>query len=300
MVVKHEVSLSYLVPSYNHGKYILELLESIRLDMLHLSVPAELIIVDDGSKDNSETVIRQWIEENNYRIKIKCVFLPENKGIPAVFNKLITLSSGEFLRFSGSDDILVQGSTQKLLEVFTGRESLVCVFGDGNVIDHYGRMIDVSSIAFHGGNVARLADSKNLKTELIQNWCLAGPSFLIRKNHYDRMHYDESLKIDDYDLYLSLLENSEAVAFLNVIVCQYRIHDSNTSKTKDVKKRIDNMDSFLKIVDKYIDRGVLRNELISVKYKTMAKIRFLQKKYLSVVLYMSVYGVFKFRYILKK
>lgn len=296
----NEVSLSYLVPSYNHGKYILELLESIRLDMLHLSVPAELVIVDDGSKDDSEKVIRQWVADNEYHINVTCVFLPENKGIPAVVNKLVTLSSGEFLRFSGSDDILVQGSTQKLLDVFFGRDRLACVFGDASVIDHHGQIINSSSISFHGGNVARLTNSKMLKAELIQNWCLAGPSFLIRKNHYERMRYDESLKIDDYDLYLSLLERSGAVTFLNFIVCRYRVHDSNTSKTRDVEKRIDNLDSFLKIVDKYIDRGVLKDELIFVKYKTMAKIRFLQKKYLSVVLYMTVYGILKFRHMLKK
>lgn len=296
----NEVYLSYLVPSFNHGRYILELLESIRIDMLHLSVPAELIIVDDGSKDDSGKVIRKWVAVNENYINITCVFLPENKGIPAVFNKLVTLSSGEFLRFSGSDDILVRGSTQKLLDVFYGRDRLTCVFGDGSVIDHRGQIINSSSIAFHGGNVARLTNSKMLKVELIHNWCLAGPSFLIRKSHYERMRYDESLKIDDYDLYLSLLERPGSVDFLNFIVCQYRVHDSNTSKTRETKKRIDNLDSFLKIVDKYIDRGVLKDELISVKYKTMAKIRFLQRKYLSVVFYMAIYGILKFRFVLKK
>jgi hypothetical protein len=212
----------------------------------------------------------------------------------------VTLSSGEFLRFSGSDDILVQGSTQKLLDVFFGRDHLACVFGDASVIDHHGQIINSSSIGFHGGSVARLTNSKTLKSELIQNWCLAGPSFLIRKNHYQCMRYDESLKIDDYDLYLSLLERAGAVTFLNFIVCRYRVHDSNTSKTRDVKKRIDNLDSFLKIVNKYIGREVLKDELILVKYKTMAKIKFLQKKYFSVVLYMTVYGISKFRHMLKK
>ena len=244
MIEENKISLSYLLPSYNHGIYILELLESIRLDMLHLSVPAELVIVDDGSKDNSEAVIRKWVKAHEKCIKIRCVFSPENKGIPAVFNKLVALSSGEFLRFSGSDDILVQGSTQKLLDVFSAKDSLACVFGDASVINHCGEIVNPSSIAFHGGSVSRLSDLKLLKAELIQNWCLAGPSFLIRKNHYEYMHYDESLKIDDYDLYLSLLESPESVEFLNFIVCRYRVHDSNTSKTRDVKKRIDNLDSF--------------------------------------------------------
>ncbi len=47
------IAISYLIPSYNHAHYLPLLLESIRLDIDRLEVPAEVIIIDDGSSDDS-------------------------------------------------------------------------------------------------------------------------------------------------------------------------------------------------------------------------------------------------------
>lgn len=300
MIEKNKKVISYLVPSYNHGKYVLALLESIKTDIQNLSESAEIVILDDGSKDASPIIIEEWVNANKNDIQIAFIILSKNEGIPAVINKLIALSNGIFLRFSGSDDLLVHGSTQKMLESFAGRPSVFCVFGDAIVIDTDGNAIYASSIAYHGGKAVRLANPERLKKELIQNWCLAGPSFLIRKSHYEVMRYDESLKIDDYDLYLSLLEMPGSIAFLNAAVCKYRIHDSNTSKTKNIQKRIENLSSFLKIIDRYIERGVLANDLTPVKYKTIAKIKFLKNNYAISILYLIYYGVSKIQYFFKK
>lgn len=288
--------VSYLVPSYNHDKYILTLLDSIKLDIQNLSESAEVVIVDDGSTDTSAAIIEEWVKANKNDIAIAAIFLPKNVGIPAVFNKLVALSSGVFLRFAGSDDLLVQGSTRRMLESFAGRPDVFCSFGDAIVIDGDNNTIHESSIAYHGGSVDKLSSPGKLRKELIQNWCLAGPSFLIKKSHYETMKYDESLKIDDYDLYLSLLEKPGSIVFLNAIVCKYRIHDSNTSKTKNNKKRIENLDSFLKIINKYIDRGELKSELISVRYETIAKIHFLKKNYLSAAFSLVCYGISKIKH----
>ena len=293
MTEKSRKIISYVVPSYNHEKYVLALLESIKLDIGDLCESAEIIIIDDGSRDTSPVIINQWVKANKDHIQITFIALSENEGIPAVFNKLVDLSNGIFLRFAGSDDLLVQGSTRKLLDSFLGRPSAFCSFGDAVVIDGNDRIIHTSSIEYHGGTRAKLSDVNTLKRELIQNWCLAGPSFLIRKSHYDVMKYDESLKIDDYDLYLSLLERPDAVVFLNTIVCRYRIHDSNTSKTKNNQKRIDNLQSFLKIIDRYIKKDTLTNDLIPVKYKTIAKINFLKCSYLVSIVYLIYYGISK-------
>ena len=300
MIEKNKKVISYLVPSYNHDKYVLALLESIKTDIQNLSESAEIVIVDDASKDASPVIIEEWVEANKNDIQIKFIILPKNEGIPAVFNKLVTLSNGIFLRFSGSDDLLLHGSTQKLLDTFSGRPNVFCAFGDAIVIDSNDNTIHTSSIAYHGGTAVRLANPERLKRELIQNWCLAGPSFLIRQSHYEVMRYDESLKIDDYDLYLSLLEKPGSVAFLNTAVCKYRIHDSNTSKTKNIQKRIENLSSFLKIIDRYIERGVLTNDLTPVKYKTIAKIKFLKNNYAISILYLIYCGVSKIQYFFKK
>jgi glycosyltransferase involved in cell wall biosynthesis len=288
-------TISYLVPSYNHAKYLLILLESIKSDIQSLSVPAEVVIVDDGSTDNSAELIEIWVKKNKENIDINVYISPVNKGIPATFNNLVDMSSGDFLRFSGSDDILVQGSTQKLLEAFSHSPSLICTFGDATVIDGDGKTTHISSIAYHGGSIAKISNSITVANELINHWCLAGPSILIKKSHYENMRYDESLNIDDYDLFMSLLEIKNSVLFIDAIVCNYRVHGANTSKTHNIAKRIDNLSSFLGIIEKYMHRGLLRNALISVKYKTIAKIFYLKKNYLVASKYLIISYFFGFK-----
>lgn len=271
--------ISYLIPSYNHASYLPDLLESIRLDILELKVVAEVIIIDDGSQDQSLSLIETWADKNDDYFTIK-VIAQENKGITKVLNDLISLAEGEYIRLGASDDKIIPGSTQFLYDTFMKDKALLCAFGDGYVIDANNKVIHRSSVAYHHGNTKRLLDPKTFVKELVQNWCLAGPTLLIKKEHYKTMHYDENSNIDDYDLFLSLLAKPGAVAYVDRIVCCYRIHLTNTSKTKNTEKRIANIRNFLDIIHRYIDKEPLKTCLMPMKYKTKAKLYFLQKKYI--------------------
>lgn len=281
--------ISFLVPSFNHDKYILELLESIKKEVLSLSVLSEVIIIDDCSSDNSKNIISKWEEENSSIFPIIFLSSDVNKGIAATFNDLIAISNGEYCRFCGSDDVIINGGTQKLLNEFAKSEKILCCFCDGVVIDDMDKVISDSSIDFHGGNVDRLSSQEYMASELIQNWCLAGPSFLVKKKFYECMRYDESLKIEDYDFYLTLLEIEGALSFVNEKLCYYRVHNKNTSKTKNKSKRIENLNSFLSIVNRHLEKKALNKYLLPVKYKTEAKINFLEKKYYHAVFFLCKY-----------
>ena len=60
--------ISVIVPVYNTEKYVEKCLKSIAEQKMN---DLEIIIVNDGSTDNSETIIKQWIEKNKENIKIK-------------------------------------------------------------------------------------------------------------------------------------------------------------------------------------------------------------------------------------
>jgi glycosyltransferase involved in cell wall biosynthesis len=294
MGVGMTVMVSYLVPSYNHEKYIFFLLESIKLDIEQLAVVAEIIIIDDGSLDNSRAIIQSWAE--TYKEKFKIIYqFQENKGIASVLNRLIDLASGQYLRLCASDDVIVTGSTKLLLQQFKYKQDLRCVFADGRVIDEFGNLIHQSSIAFHRGSAKRLKEPKSLAKELIQRWCIAGPAILVKRSHYDNMRYDESSRIEDYQLILSLLELPNSVSFINEIVCFYRIHSTNTSKTKKVEQRVENIKSFLRIIDSYLNRQPLKSYLLPVKYKSLAKIYFLQKKFIRCFFNFFISVLFKIK-----
>ncbi|KTD35898.1 glycosyl transferase, family 2 [Legionella nautarum] len=286
--------ISYLIPSYNHEQYLPFLLESLRLDIEQLTVPAEVIIVDDGSSDNSMRLIQTWAAANHDAFAIFYT-TQENKGISAVLNRMIDRSKGDYLRVCASDDMVVCGSTQILYEQFKDRPNLRCVLADAKVINESGAVLHPSSIRFHGGNIKRLADPKFLAKEIIQHWCVAGPTHLLKKTHHQTMRYDESCRIEDYDLFLSLLEIPDAVIYIDEIVSLYRIHSTNVSKTKNRQRRIENIKTFELIIERYINRQILANYLTSVRYKTRAKINFLQKQYLSCFFSLCVSAFFKLK-----
>jgi len=286
--------ISYLIPSYNHAQFLPALLENISLDIHSLAVPAEVIILDDGSSDNSVALIKTWAVQEGSKFKINCLY-KENRGLTATLNQLIARAEGSYLRLCASDDIVLPGSTQLLYEQFLLNPQLLCVLADARVIDEQGRVLDESSIAFHGGRVKALLNPASVTKELIQHWCVAGPSHLIKKSHYEGRQYNELATIDDYDLFLSLLESPDRLVFIDEKVCLYRIHKTNTSKCKNRKRRIENLSCFLDIINKYLDKPSLAKYLISVKYLSKAKIYYLKKHYLRCLFSLSLSMLFKLK-----
>lgn len=272
------IKISYLLPSFNHKNYLLQMLDSIKQDLMSLNQSAEVIIIDDGSTDNSVTIIDNWVKVNKECFSIQ--FLAQtNQGISATLNQLTTMANGEYLRLCASDDEIIPGSTARLFNKAIVNNQCLCVVGDGQVIDDKNNIIHNSSIGYHRGNIHRLKKTNNLLKELIQHWCIAGPSILIKKSHYQLLRYNETSTIDDFDLFLSLLKIPNSIIFTDEIVCRYRLHTTNTSKTTNVSRRIKNLKSFKSIIEKYVYEHPGACYLMPLKYKSLAKIYYLEKRY---------------------
>jgi len=93
--------ISVIVPVYNVEKYIEKCLDSISNQTMN---DIEIIIVNDGSEDNSETVIKHWIENNN-GIKVKYL-KKENGGLSDARNFGVQYATGKYISFIDSDDYI--------------------------------------------------------------------------------------------------------------------------------------------------------------------------------------------------
>lgn len=285
--------LSYLVPSFNHAPWLPAFLDSLEGDLSTLGIQAEIIIIDDGSSDASPSILENWLEKKQDSLAISVIF-QENQGLNAVLNRLINLAQGDYLRLCATDDCLVPGSSQRLLEGLQKNPRAICAVGDGTIINEKSEIMDLSAIRYHGGNVEKLHQTSTQARELIRHWCLAGPCHLIKRSHFQSFRYQESETIDDFDLFLSLLALAESLVFVKGSVCLYRIHSSNISKTRDRAKRIKNHHSFLKIINRYLHMDFLKTDLRLVKFKTLAKIHFLQRRYVGSFVYFClgfIYGI---------
>jgi len=168
-----------------------------------------------------------------------------------------------------------------------------CVVGDGYIISDLGELVSDSSILYHGGSVKRLSN-ENVASELIKNWCVAGPSSLIRTSVYSQFSYESGAVIDDFDFYLSMMATDKRIGYVNLKVCKYRVHGNNTSKTKDLKVRVRNISSFLGACRKYdVPTFKHRRELKALIYLSEAKLAYLNNQYIKCSFYFIYYGVMR-------
>jgi glycosyltransferase involved in cell wall biosynthesis len=106
--------VSVIVPTYNRADIILETLNSVRFQTYR---PVELIIIDDGSTDNTAEFIKKWeklnSDDKSFRVNY---FKQKNSGASSARNFGIAKSNGEFIQFLDSDDLLNPFKIEKQLK----------------------------------------------------------------------------------------------------------------------------------------------------------------------------------------
>ncbi|BET98616.1 glycosyltransferase [Xenorhabdus taiwanensis] len=282
------LELTYAMPCYNHSAFLVEALDSIKNDVATHDFSYEVLIIDDGSPDDSVNVIKQWMETNS-DINVRLI-TQENHGIAKTVNKLYNNSDGKFVRLSASDDIVLPGSSAAMMAL--AADNITCVFGDGTVIDNDSKKVGDSFMDYHGGNPDDLRNNQRIPQKLIDKWCIAGPCILVRRNFFNSYQYDENSRIDDFDFFLNVFKKPDSVIYLNQKVCCYRIHGNNTSKVKDVTTRIANLQSFCYLLEKYTyspELKYVQKQLLAKRYLTKCKINYLQSSYLKAIYHYAIH-----------
>ncbi|PWI81995.1 glycosyl transferase family 2 [Enterobacter sp. CGMCC 5087] len=150
----NEVKLSVVVPCYNSRDFIAECLQSI---LPFMSQTIELIIVNDGSTDDSPDIIERTIQ--NYKDKNITVIHQENAGLSAARNAGIKTAKGEYIAFLDSDDFFHTGFWREILPLIDDSTIDIVEFNaeqfDGeitNIVEHidcsvFSGRIDIHSVS---------------------------------------------------------------------------------------------------------------------------------------------------------
>jgi len=129
------MKISIVIPNYNYAAFIGRTLESALNQNYN---PKEIIVVDDGSSDNSLDII------NNYRVKhpdVVMVIEQPNQGQASAINKGLKQITGDIVGWINSDDTYCENAFQKVAEVFCNNPDVDVVFGNINIIDDNDRFI---------------------------------------------------------------------------------------------------------------------------------------------------------------
>ncbi|MEA9598532.1 glycosyltransferase [Polynucleobacter sp. AP-Sanab-80-C2] len=135
--------VSVLVPSYNHGRYIRERIESI-INQTYVNI--ELIVIDDGSEDNSDDVIRGLQAQHGFAyLRNK-----QNSGTPfSAWERVSSLATGEYIWVCESDDIAESSFVEMAVASLAAEPDAVMFYSSSHVINEAGEIIGHTDSYFH-------------------------------------------------------------------------------------------------------------------------------------------------------
>lgn len=226
--------VSVVVPCYNHENFVQECIQSvIDQDYQHI----ELIIIDDGSTDRSVQKIEEMYQACERRfVRFEFRHRP-NKGLCATLNEALEWCEGIYFSPSASDDILVIQKISSQVNAFKNNHNIVAVFTGIFLIDQ-----DKNILATKGSREKFTFKDVFLRTQLMPGQAV----MLVTKEIKQIGGYDESIKIEDLDLFLRLGEQGFWFLSIETPLVYYRKHGNNLSGNHQIM-----LDAIYTILEKY-------------------------------------------------
>ena len=228
--------VSVIALCFNTGRYVVEALESL----MHQTYDSfEVIVVDDGSTDDSVEQIAEWIDDSPFPTRL--LKKQENEGIPAALNTGIGESSGSIVTWL-SDDLWDPDRLERVVACFDeAPQDVGVVFGDAIVIDATGTEIgelrppeSLVAVGVAPGPMDAcepgawvVLGSRFMSEGLLHRCFIPAPTASVRRSCYDLVGpYDESLAIEDLDFWLRAASVTK-FAYLRAPLVRYRKHERN-------------------------------------------------------------------------
>lgn len=245
--------VSIITPMYNGGKYIGETIESVLAQTYEMW---EMIVVDDGSKDNGPDIVKSYIQQDD-RIKL---LSQKNAGSAAARNNGIRNAQGQYIALLDADDVWDPEFLQSQISLMREKNAIV-------VHSSYKRINEKSEEILSPYQAKKIVTYKDMQmTNHIA--CLTG---LYDSSKYGKIYLKEELKSirDDYAYWLDIVKLA-GVAYGNPrVLASYRVMSSSTTGKK--KKLIKAQFNFYY---KYQKLGLLRSILYTIYWGVLGVLKF--------------------------
>lgn len=213
--------ISIVIPVYNGEKYLAECIESC-LNQTYKDY--EIIIVNDGSTDNTSKIIMKYYHKHPNLIT---PVTKNNGGTASALNVGIDNMKGEWFKWLSADDVLFDDALVELMNYADNRATLY--YTDYEIIDE------------HSKHVAYFADKqyKNQPAELYHNFFGNGSTSLIHRYAFTVVgKFNENLPYnDDYEFWMRwVIKNRLFMKHIPSITCKYRVHKNSLTAIKDIEE----------------------------------------------------------------
>ncbi|WP_337057586.1 glycosyltransferase [Pseudomonas sp. USHLN015] len=211
--------VSVIISSYNHGQYIEACINSV----LAQTYPGiELLVVDDGSSDDSVARIRRMQEEHGFDFVAR-----ENRGLARTLNELVARSKGSLVAPFGSDDVMLPERLALQVAYMQDKPEVGICAGNIRTIDEQGRAIPGKD---------RNRPLRRLDFEDLFNARKDGapaPTLLFRRDALDAVGgFDPAIRLEDLLIELKITHAGYFIDILPDVLALYRVHDTNTYKNR--------------------------------------------------------------------
>jgi len=211
--------ISVVIPAYNAANFLPQVIQSV-LDQSYANW--ELLIIDDGSKDNTKEVVNDFCQSDS-RVNLVS---KENGGVSVARNLGAELAKGELIAFLDSDDLWLKDKLKSHIEYMAAHPNVGASFSRVELIESDGKTTRKTT-----NNIVDKLQPQDL---FYGNPTVTTSNLVIRKSVFQELNgFDESMQYnEDIDLLfrLSFQKNWEITGIDQVLV-QYRLHSSGLSST---------------------------------------------------------------------
>jgi glycosyltransferase involved in cell wall biosynthesis len=214
------LQVSVIIPCYNYGRFVGDAVESVLAQTLS---PHEVIVVDDGSTDETARVLARFGE------RIRVVY-QKNQGVATARNAGVAHATGDLFAFLDADDVWLPAKLEKQVRRFAGEPDLGLVHCGVLEVDAAGKPLRLLLDGMEGWVAEELLLFR-------RNVILGGGSAMVvsRAAFNATGGFDDRLPpTEDWDLWYRLARRHR-VGFVPEVLVQYRCHGSNHSQ--NLKKR---------------------------------------------------------------
>ena len=218
MSQENQPLVSIVIPCYNHEGFVQDCIRSV-IDQTYQNI--ELIIIDDGSKDNSVTKIQKLLEKCKARFARFEFRHRPNVGLSATLNEALEWSRGEYFSVIASDDMIFENKTTTQVVFLEEHQTCIAVCGGISIIDQDSNEISQRVLK---------ANSFNFDQVIMLEHELPAPTQMIRLEILKKTGgYDTDIKLEDWYMWLLLAQKGE-LYYIPKLFSKYRSHESNTFK----------------------------------------------------------------------
>ncbi|HXD33292.1 MAG TPA: glycosyltransferase [Pyrinomonadaceae bacterium] len=217
--MSNEPKVSVFIPSYNHAQFLPAAIESV-LAQTYPNV--ELVIVDDGSSDNSFEIASSYAAKYPTIVRVFTHPNRANLGISMTVNEGFKKSTGEFFSGLPSDDVLMPDKLEKQVRYLQSHPDVGWIYGKVQCVDDKENPLPET----FGHDVSN--DPRPVERLIIDN-AVPGMSVLARRECFERVgDHTPDLLYSDWEFWIRMASQFK-MAFMDRKLVKFRFHGHNTS-----------------------------------------------------------------------